>query len=501
MSEPKHRNTQPKADVVPLQQGVNPQRSAPANPAADEIVNLALKRGELIRDEQGTTYCSIVKDPQSADGKKGFLRVFSRDFQRWLRYEVYAQLKGIPKASAIKDAVQMLDAMAAYKGSSTKLFKRFAFCGDTIYLGLGPGSGRAVKIGSDGWEVIDNPPVHFLYSPTALDIPEPARGGSLGEFSKLLNLGYSDFVLTVGWVTMAMRGKGPYPVLNLVAPQGGAKSTITLTLRTLIDPVTVPLIGPPSSVRDLDVVAQANPILCLNNMSEINADMSDALCRISTEGGASKRRLYSDADEVVLETNRPIIVNGISPVATRGDLVERSVFINPAEISPENRRSQSELQEEFEAKRPFILGAVLDCVVDALRDHRSVKLDKTPRMADFARWGEAATRRLCAGGESFSEIYQRNQDETVLDNAEGSETAMAVVKFMAALDSWEGKTSELLNELRKCSTGDFGKLPATVCKLRDDLRRIKPILRRHDIDWEQGQRTATQRKIRLYKAQ
>ncbi len=47
--------------------------------------------------------------------------------------------------------------------------------------------------------------------------------------------------------------------------------------------------------------------------------MSDAMCQLSTGGGFGTRALYTDGEEAIFDAMRPQILNGINPVALRGD--------------------------------------------------------------------------------------------------------------------------------------------------------------------------------------
>src|SRR5262245_14873690 len=58
------------------------------------------------------------------------------------------------------------------------------------------------------------------------------------------------------------------------------------------------------------------------------------------------------------------------------------------------RRAEAELWTEFGAKRPLILGALLDALVVGLQRFPSTKLQGLPRMADFAIWATAVRKRL-----------------------------------------------------------------------------------------------------------
>ncbi|HKF95677.1 MAG TPA: hypothetical protein VKB96_14000 [Gammaproteobacteria bacterium] len=140
-----------------------------------------------------------------------------------------------------------------------------------------------------------------------------------------------------GRLVVAMRPTGPYPVLILQGEQGTAKSTAAKVLRLLIDPSAAPLRTAPRDERDLMIAARNGWIIALDNLSGLSSWLSDALCRIATGGGVSTRELYSDTDEVLIDVQRPIILNGIDDIATRQDLIDRSIIINLEPI-PENKR-------------------------------------------------------------------------------------------------------------------------------------------------------------------
>jgi hypothetical protein len=81
----------------------------------------------------------------------------------------------------------------------------------------------------------------------------------------------------------------------------------------------------------------------------------------------------------------------------RADLADRAVTIHLATLTEDARDPEDELLTAFERKRPAILGALFDAVSAALRNLSSVKLDRAPRMADFAKWITAAESGLWLG--------------------------------------------------------------------------------------------------------
>ena len=68
----------------------------------------------------------------------------------------------------------------------------------------------------------------------------------------------------------------------------------------------------------------------------------------------------------------------------------------------------------FEAERPRILGALLDAVAVGLKRLPATRLEKLPRMADFALWATACETALWPAG-TFSSAYSGNRDEAVED--------------------------------------------------------------------------------------
>ena len=81
------------------------------------------------------------------------------------------------------------------------------------------------------------------------------------------------------------------------------------------------------------IAAQNNHILLYDNLSQIPPRISDAFCRLSTGGGLSKRKLYTDDSEVVLEAQRPVILTGIGFGAIRDDLADRAIRVELTRIA------------------------------------------------------------------------------------------------------------------------------------------------------------------------
>jgi hypothetical protein len=211
------------------------------------------------------------------------------------------------------------------------------------------------------------------------------------------------------------------------------------------------------------------------------------LCRLATGGGFSTRKLRTDDDEVLFNSQQPIILTSIAELATRGDLLERAIVLHLPHISGKKRQAEEEFWQSFEAKRPLLLGAVLDIVSAAVRNLPHIKLESPPRMADFAQWSCAAAE-ACAwrvdspnnglekDDAAFLNAYTENITTTqhlLLD------TAMAeALERLVRQKPWHGTHTDLLDVLRSMvGAGHFRELPQTARALSAELDRLIPSLR------------------------
>ena len=288
----------------------------------------------------------------------------------------------------------------------------------------------------------------------------------------------------VAWVLACLRNRGPYPVLALSGEQGSAKSTFSAILRALLDPNTAPLRALPREDRDLFIAASNGHVLAFDNVSGLPAWISDTLCRLATGGGFAVRQLYTDQDEVLFDAARPVILNGIEDIVTRPDLADRAVFLTLEPIPEERRRPEAELWAAFEAERPRILGVLLDAVVEGLKRLPETRLEKLPRMADFALWATACETALWPAG-TFWSAYCGNRDEAVEGVIDADPIAAAVRAVMTTQTEWTGTASDLLGALAEAAGERAAKSktwPDSPRALAGRLRRAATFLRKIGIE-------------------
>lgn len=153
------------------------------------------------------------------------------------------------------------------------------------------------------------------------------------------------------------------------------------------------------------------------------------MCRVSTGQSFSTRTLHTDEDESIFAVKRPIIINGIEELATRGDLVDRSMIIDLPRIPANQRRTEQEFWTGFNEAHSRILGGLLDAASSALAHVNDVNAAELPRMSDFARWVTAAESHLGWHPGTLVKAYRRNKQDAELGVLEASPVAAAVNRF------------------------------------------------------------------------
>jgi hypothetical protein len=201
---------------------------------------------------------------------------------------------------------------------------------------------------------------------------------------------------------------------------------------------------------------------------------------LASGGSFAVRQLYTDQDEVLFDAARPVILNGIEDVVIRPDLADRALFLTLRPILEAQRRPEKELWREFELARPRLLGALLDAASHGLRTLPRVRLDRLPRMADFALWASACETALWPSS-TFVRAYAANRRTAIEDAVEADPVAACVRELMAERSSWTGSAADLLragaNRSRDDVTVGNPSWPKNPRALAGRLRRAQSFLR------------------------
>jgi hypothetical protein len=329
----------------------------------------------------------------------------------------------------------------------------------------------------------------------------PVHGGSVSELRPLLNLGSDDdWRLAVAWMLCAFRGQSPYPILGIAGEQETAKSTMARMLRALVDPNQCALRSPPRDAHDLAIGARNGHVLGFDNLTTIQPWFSDALCRLSTGGGFSTRRLYTDDTEELFTDTRPCLFTSIITAATAGDLLDRCFLLDLPRIADEDRQQEQAILASFEQVRPYALGGLCDALSFALARQGSVSIENAPRLVDACYWAEQAGPAL--GWEPYA--YRRNRMERVEHALDASLIAAPLRTFIDKQPGqrWQGQAGVLLAALNAQVGEEMQRRrdwPDTASKMGSALKRLAPDLRASGINVEKVKRTEHAREWHIEK--
>lgn len=435
------------------------------------------KRHHLFHDEGGDAYARV----QVGDHTEVFL-IASTDYRDCLS-RAYFELSGAgANRNATGDALSTLSAMARFTGPCEPVHLRVGPSDDGIVIDDGSRSWGCIMVSAVGWHSTSQRLVNFRRSGKPLALPKPTAG-DLSRLWRYVNVEPADRVLVAAWLLAALSPRGPYPILLLLGEQGTGKSQSSRTLKCFTDPSGVPLRAPPRDDKDLLVAALSSWVLALDNLSGATPQMSDALCRLSTGGGFSARRLYTDADETLIAVQRPVILNGIDDLASRPDLAERCIHLTLPPLRL--RATEADMAVSFVEDAGPIMAAILDGLTLALRDVSTVNIGALPRMADFAKWAAAGVPGMGFTRDEFVTAYQRNQSDAVALGLESSSVASGIRKIVERTGTWKGTARELLSRLNQDANDGDRHLPGwphSPKGLTTTLRRLAPSLRHVGIE-------------------
>jgi hypothetical protein len=449
----------------------------------------------------GQQQCGLFHDarqrPYARTGDGQFMQVEGVAFRRFLQRAFRRKTGRAANAVAVRAAVEELAAAALFDGKELPVYLRTGSENGNSVIDVGDGTANSVVIEPNRWEIRPSP-VAFERKQHSKPLLTPVGGGSIDLLGELLNLeSRSDLVLVTGWLLMALCPDGPYPILVLQGEPGSAKSTTTKILKSLIDPAIPILRSLPRSERDLAVAAQANWVLAFDNVSYLPTWLSDAMCRVATGGGFGTRTHYANEDETVFEQMRPMIINGLDAVATRQDLLNRSIVLRLPTIT--RRFTEHELKERFAALAPLVLGALADGVAEGLARMSSVDVPRLPRMADFARWATAAEPSFGWEQGTILAAYEENQAAALRTSLEGSLLTTAIQRLLAddreiaatPTDLYESLAFKITDEQRRAKSW-----PRNAQGMSRQLTLLTPALRELGIEINVGTAGRDTRKTR-----
>ncbi|OGM30870.1 hypothetical protein A2630_02635 [Candidatus Woesebacteria bacterium RIFCSPHIGHO2_01_FULL_44_10] len=431
---------------------------------------------QLFLDEHSEPHVTIPEKPLVA------YPIDSVFFKRYLRRLYWENCQKGLGSEILNQVIGTLEGKAASEDDKKTLYNRIARVGGKIFYDLGDDR-QTVEIDNEGWRLSANCPVRFHRFKHQLPQAVPVSGGNWREILKYVNLRDSQSqLLFLTYIPAALIPDIPRVILVCAGLQGSAKSTAMRVARSLIDPSSAELASPARDLIELGQTANHNFCLYLDNMSPLNDELSDALCRLVTGIGFAKRKLYTDDEDILFNQKVAIGLTGINVVAQKPDVLDRCLILNFERINDDERLEEEQFWKQFNEEKPLLLGALFDVLSGVLKHASEIALTRKPRMADYARYAAAAAIVLGETTESFLAAFGENTKRQNSASIESSSTAQVVLEFMSDRDEWEGASSELYGILKQVAEkgnlqiGGAGGFPKAANWLWRKIKEVKPNL-------------------------
>jgi hypothetical protein len=428
------------------------------------------------------------------------------EFKKWLRGEYYSVVgAGIP-SEEMSIIIETAKAIAAFDSPELPVSnQRIAKYDGRYFIYLADEAHTVIEYGAKGWNPCANSPVKFVFDKYKSPMPAPCRGGSIDDlwkFSRISNT--ADRLLVISYLVKALVPGGTDPILALGGYQDSGKSTAAKYIRMLVDPFDKSqcLAKIPAESDSIAIHSQQRRILSFDNLSHITKDQSDFLCGVATGTGISKRKLYSDGEEILLDIQNLILMTSIGQVIKEADLLSRSLVIDMSRMTAEERGEDEAMAAEYERLSPQMLGALLDITCQAIdyRDRHKATFKQYTRFGAFSLLGKGVEqhlkypegtleKRISAGVEIAHQI-------TIEASPVGSTIASWLTSDIAIWRDengtefkhyWQGNMSQLLiilkNQAKKSESA--ATIPKNANALGIELKRIEAALLYQNIELNQ----------------
>ncbi|MAY92209.1 hypothetical protein [Haliea sp.] len=457
---------------------------------------------ELAHDDMRQPYIRLTYN-----GKKILLKVRGEEFKSFFKYQYNEANSNFPDAKLLKNTIAYLEGKAIYEGSMIKPDVRLTGSTSLLEIDLCDDSYLAVKISAEGFEVRE-PEGYLLRRHGQLPLPLPELMtpeevlAAMQEFKAILNVSEEQFVLVMGVLLMGFHPAGPYPVLFVQGEYGSAKGSLCEAIKSVVDPNMTPHTALPANVADFLIQAMSNRVLSFDNLSDytFNKKHSDLFAQMATGVGLRRRQLYTDDGECVFNVSRMILMNGIDDVVTQSDLGSRTIGLSLHRVDSANRISMEEFRRRLGRIRPRMFSAIVNILVQVLRNYHSTEIQSDARMFDMIQWVTAGENAMGWEPGTFQRAYELNQLEVMEAGLGSDPLAVAIIRFMEGKPCWNGSISRLLaclNAGTDRGSRSGAHWPRSAISLGRNLNRIETNLRALGIAVTREGRSASERTITI----
>lgn len=382
----------------------------------------------------------------------------------WIRDEMYIKhlirkyynlTKKVMQSNRLKDILNTIESIYFFDAEKKRIYNRVAKIDEKVIYNMADDKNTTYTITKDGCEETKDESNMFIFHQHQKEQVKPIKPENIRETLKLIfkyvNVNPKQKILFLVTLIVMLISDILYPLIIFFGEPGSGKTTACRIFKDLIDPSINGLLSVPRNEDEVYQCIAENHITTFDNISHINNKLSDTICKIITKICFYKRKNFTDGDSVTFSPEGAIILNGIEIVAHRSDLLDRSILFEILKASEDDMKSSSELMEEYEKDKPYILGAMFEALSKALKLYETIKIKNFSRLGEFEKFGFCIAESIHEGhGEKFIKQYKNNkqiQNEEVINS---NPFACAIIDFVSINKGiWQGTPSKLLTELNE----------------------------------------------------
>ncbi|MBE5948644.1 MAG: hypothetical protein E7261_06380 [Lachnospiraceae bacterium] len=368
--------------------------------------------------------------------------------RKWLRR--CTGMSYIPQE--VVDAARNMMLDEAQENDAVFLSHRIFATDEKVLYNLG--DGQIVKVTHEAVEIVDCPSKVFLDGDSDAVQIMPDLTAQPNSMRALITPFFNikeerDWILLLGFLGSCFMGMTvSHPILYIGGEKGAAKSTATKWLQSLVSPKHTGLCRFPTNERDISIVLSKELFMAFDNMGGIKNSIGDLLCQAATGGTSVERKLYTNNETVRRNLKTILVLNGLNLLTHKEDLLDRVIIINLERIEGNERKTDKELRDSFDAAKPKILGALFNAVKDVFNINIA-PIKHQIRLLDFE---EIAIKFAIAFGWSQNEVeeaFKQNKHDINCRVVEENPVAQEIMRIMERFDKKTYSATELFETICK----------------------------------------------------
>lgn len=414
----------------------------------------------------------------------------------WLMVTAFDTLKQMYSEETCANVMGFLRAKALMKEETKRdeIHLRIAHVNDEIYYDLGRPDWKIIKITRDGITLVEyseNMPV-FIRTPKISQQVEPnfrPDGNSLDEFVNLCKMPNPE-LFKVHLISMLIAGI-PMPIMAIHGHAGASKSTTSSMIKRIIDPSGIKnqdnLKSFPHGEDNFVTSLSSSYFSGFENISHIDIETSNMICRAVTGGSFEKRAQYTNGDVYAISLMRKILINGVDFTISYSDLADRTIIYELERILEDQRKTDKSIEETFGRLLPDLLGQIFLTLQKVLGTVSEVEkqIKTLPRMASFGIYGEAIYQALGHKQGEFLKLYNESIKKN-LENLYDSNPIIACLEHVLGdTKEYDIQANALYSKIKKFAENEeynLKKLPQGSNGLYNWFTRSKTLLDENNIN-------------------